>query len=96
LGLTDAALEEDLVGLPAEAAKQRDKAQDRCGGHLPESICGASVDRPVLAEQNNEWMVGRRFLTPAPTTYTEALPEVQLKRPPTDNRTNRLTISHTT
>ena len=32
----------------------------------------------VLAAQNDEWIVGRRFLTPASTTYSEALPEVQL------------------
>ena len=40
----------------------------------------------VLAEQNDEWIVGRRYhRSPA---YTEALPEVQLFRV----RTNRLTI----
>ncbi len=35
----------------------------------------------VLAEQNDEWIVGRRYLTPASRTYSEALPEVQLTQP---------------
>ena len=35
----------------------------------------------VLAEQNDEWIVGRRYLTPASTTYNEALPELQLTQP---------------
>ena len=35
----------------------------------------------ALAEQNDEWIVGRRYLTPAATIYNEALPEVQLSQP---------------
>ena len=35
----------------------------------------------VLAEQNDEWIVGHRYLTPASTTYNEALPELQLTQP---------------
>ena len=35
----------------------------------------------VLAEQNDEWIVGRRYLTQASTTYNEALPELQLTQP---------------
>ena len=35
----------------------------------------------VLAEQNDEWIVGCRYLTPASTTYNEALPELQLTQP---------------
>ena len=35
----------------------------------------------VLAEQNDEWIVGRRYLTPASPAYSEALPEVQLTQP---------------
>ena len=35
----------------------------------------------VLAEQNDEWIVGRRYLTPASTTYNEALPELKLTQP---------------
>ena len=32
----------------------------------------------VLAEQNDEWVVGRRYLTPAILTFNEALPEADL------------------
>ena len=35
----------------------------------------------VFAEQNDEWIVGRRYLTPASATYNEALPELQLTQP---------------
>ena len=35
----------------------------------------------ALAEQNDEWIVGRRYLTPAATIYNEALPEVQISQP---------------
>ena len=37
--------------------------------------------RKVLAEQNDEWVVGRRCLTPASITYNVAIPEVHLTQP---------------
>ena len=35
----------------------------------------------VLAEQNDGWIVGKRYLTPAAPTYSEALLEVQISQP---------------
>ena len=35
----------------------------------------------VLAEQYDEWVVSRRYLTPASATYDKALPEAQITQP---------------
>ena len=48
---------------------------------LPNRLATLRLLGAVFAEHNDEWVVGRRYLTLVSATYRNALPEAQITQP---------------
>ena len=79
---------------PLGAGQPRDRPALRRGRHLPQRRRAAAAGRELLIEQNDEWLVGRRYLSEASMAKVLAIGHPERSGPqPAPRRSAHLTMS---